>query len=115
MANRAVAAVPDPHVIQSRHALAQRIAALTVTAGEHATAIPELLLYRRTAPTQCYRASYEPSLSVFLQGKKRIILGGVAYLCDESSFLLSSIDVPAQSQIVEASEKNASSLSVPSV
>jgi AraC-like DNA-binding protein len=105
MPNRVKVVVPDPRVIQSRHALAQRIAALTVTAGEHATAIPELLLYRRTAPTECYRASYEPSLSVFLQGKKRIILGGVAYLCDESSFLLSSIDVPAQSQIVEASEK----------
>jgi AraC-type transcriptional regulator N-terminus len=26
-------------------------------------------------------------------------------LCDGSSFLLSSIDVPAQSQIIEASEK----------
>ena len=27
------------------------------------------------------------------------------YLCDGSSFLLSSIDVPAESQIVEASEQ----------
>jgi len=30
---------------------------------------------------------------------------GSEYVCDSSSFLLSSIDVPAQSQIVEASEK----------
>jgi len=96
---------PDPLVLESRHALAQRVAALTGKAGEHATAIPELLLYRRTIPTPCYRASYEPSLSIFLQGRKRIILGGTAYVCDESTFLLSSIDVPAQSQILEASEK----------
>src|SRR5258705_1633332 len=57
------------------------------------------------SPTPCYRASYEPSLSIFVQGRKRINLGGTEYLCDGSSFLLSSIDVPAQSQIVEASEK----------
>jgi len=63
------------------------------------------VLYRRTTPTACYRATYEPSLTVFVQGRKRINLGGIEYLCDESSFLLSSIDVPAQSQIVEASEQ----------
>jgi len=40
-----------------------------------------------------------------VQGRKRINLGGTEYLCDGSSFLLSSIDVPAESQIVEASEK----------
>src|SRR5258705_7009563 len=57
------------------------------------------------SPTPCYRASYEPSLSIFVQGRKRINLGGTEYLCDGSSFLLSSIDVPAESQIVESSEK----------
>ena len=31
-------------------------------------------------------------------------LGGTPYLCDPSSFFLSSIDVPIESQIVEASE-----------
>jgi AraC-like DNA-binding protein len=42
---------------------------------------------------------------VFVQGRKLINLGGTEYLCDGSSFLLSSIDVPVQSQIVEASEE----------
>src|SRR5258708_5498159 len=88
-----------------RTSLAQRIAALAGKAGEHPTAIPGLFLYYRTTPTPCYHASYEPSLSIFVQGRKRIILGGTEYLCDGSSFLLSSIDVPAQSQIIEASEK----------
>jgi AraC-like DNA-binding protein len=41
---------------------------------------------------------------VFAQGRKRINLGGTEYLCDGSSFLVSSIDIPVQSQIVEASE-----------
>jgi hypothetical protein len=88
-----------------RTSLANRIHTITAKAGEHATEIPELFLYHRTTPTPCYRASYEPSLSVFVQGRKRIILGGTVYLCDPSSFLVSSIDVPAQSQIVEASDK----------
>ena len=90
---------------EKRKELARKIAAHAQSAGEHATAIPGLTLYRRTTPTACYRATYEPSLTVFAQGRKRIHLGGTEYLCDESSFLLSSIDVPAQSQIVEASEQ----------
>jgi AraC-like DNA-binding protein len=96
---------PNPVVMEMRRSLARRIAAITGKAGEHSTAIPDLLLYHRTTPTPCYRASYEPSLSIFVQGRKRIILGGTEYVCDGSSFLLSSIDVPAQSQIIEASEK----------
>jgi AraC-like DNA-binding protein len=88
-----------------RRSLALRIAARTGKEGEHPTAVPGLILYHRTAPTACYRASYEPSLSIFVQGRKRIQLGETEYLCDGSSFLLSSIDVPAQSQILEASEK----------
>ena len=96
---------PDPVVIEMRRSLARRIAARTRKEGEHKTAIPGLILYHRTSPTPCYRASYEPSLSIFVQGRKRINLGGTEYLCDGSSFLLSSIDVPAESQIVEASEK----------
>jgi AraC-type transcriptional regulator N-terminus len=55
--------------------------------------------------TACYRAAVEPSLTVFVQGKKRISLGGTAYLCAPSSFFLSSIDVPIESQVVEASEE----------
>jgi hypothetical protein len=56
-----------------RQALAQRILKIAPTAGEHATTIPELWLYHRTTPTPCYRASYEPGLSVFVGGRKRII------------------------------------------
>ena len=91
--------------IAMRKELARKIAVHAQSPGEHPTAVPGLVLYRRTTPTACYRATYEPSLTVFVQGRKRINLGGIEYLCDESSFLLSSIDVPAQSQIVEASEQ----------
>jgi len=92
-------------VVEMRKELARKIAALAPSAGEHPTAIPGLVLFRRTTPTACYRAVYEPSFTVFVQGRKRVNLGGTEYLCDGSSFLLSSIDVPVESQIIEASEK----------
>ena len=95
----------DPAVISSRQDLAQRMKGLTEDRHETLTAIPQLALYRNAETTACYRASYEPSLSIFVQGKKRILLGETEYLCDSSSFLVSSIDVPAQSQIIDASEK----------
>jgi len=91
--------------VEMRRELARKIAAHVPKAGAEATAIPGLTLYRRTAPSPCYPASYEPSLTVFVQGRKRITLGGTTYLCDDSSFLLSSVDVPVVSQIVAASEE----------
>jgi len=93
-----------PGVAALRAELARKIAAHARTAGEHATSIPGLTLYRRTDTTACYPATYEPSLNVFLQGQKRITLGGTTYLCDGSTFLLSSLDLPVVSQIVQASE-----------
>ncbi|MBV8551467.1 MAG: AraC family transcriptional regulator [Acidobacteriaceae bacterium] len=95
----------NPALTEMRTALAHKIAAHAPSAGEHPTVIAGLLLFRRTAPSPCYRATYEPSLTVFVQGRKLINLGGTEYLCDGSSFLVSSIDVPVQSQIVEASEQ----------
>ena len=92
-------------VAEMRRELVRKIAVHAPKAGAQATAIPGLTLYRRTAPSPCYPATYEPSLTVFAQGRKRIALGGTTYLCDESTFLLSSVDVPVVSQIVAASEE----------
>ena len=101
--------INTPHeafgVTEWRAELAQKIAAHARTAGENATPIPGLTLYRRTSTTPCYPATYEPSLNVFVQGQKRVTLGGTAYLCDDSTFLLSSLDLPVVSQIVAASEE----------
>jgi len=91
--------------VDVRTELVSRIVAHAPTGGEHSTAIPGLILFRRTQATACYRAAVEPSLTVFVQGKKRMSLGGNPYLCGPGSFFLSSIDVPIESQIVEASEE----------
>jgi AraC-like DNA-binding protein len=92
-------------VTEMRTALAHKIAAHAPWAGEHPTRLDGLVLFRRTAPSPCYRAIYEPSFTVFVQGRKLINLGGTEYPCNGSSFLVSSIGVPVQSQITEASEQ----------
>ena len=88
-----------------RNELSAKIAAYAHLEGENHTSIPGLSLFRRTKPSPCFLANYEPSVTVFVQGRKRVNLRGTIYLCDGSSFLLSSIDVPAESQIIEASEQ----------
>lgn len=102
MAKKA-AQLSNPTFEQLRESLVQKLAKRAVLIGENTTPIPELLLFRRTSPTPCYRGAYEPSLNLFAQGRKRIKLGATTYVCDSSSFLLSSIDVPVESQIMEAS------------
>src|ERR1700730_5069871 len=102
---RAKSGDQQSEIVEMRAELARKIAAHVQAAGEQTSAIPGLTLYRRTAPTPCYLATYEPSLNVFVQGRKRITLGGTTYLCDESTFLLSSVEVPVVSQIVAASEE----------
>lgn len=95
----------NPAILELRKELARKIAVHALSRGPNQTAVPGLTLFRRTTPTACYLATYEPSVSVFVQGRKRVKLAGHIYICDESSFLLSSIDVPAESQIIEASEQ----------
>ena len=101
MAKRKEAA-GDPRAAEARAELARKIAAKMKAEGVRETEVPGLSLYRRSAPTACTSAAYEPRLIVFVQGKKRIDLGATALVCDASSFLLSSIDLPVMSQVVEA-------------
>jgi AraC-like DNA-binding protein len=73
--------------------------------GKEATGVPGLSLYRKSAPTQCTSAAYEPELIVFVQGEKRINVGGTTLECNESTFLLTSIDMPVVSQVTKASRE----------
>ena len=66
--------------------------------------MPGLLLVRRTAPTAPCSGRYTPSVIVVAQGSKRVDLGKTTFIYDRSRFLLTSIDLPIVSQVVEASE-----------
>jgi AraC-like DNA-binding protein len=88
-----------------RRELALKIADRCVAEGDMLTPIPGLRLYRRSAPSACASAAYEPSLVVFVQGQKRINVGKATYVCDGKNFLLTSVDLPVVSQVVAATEK----------
>jgi AraC-like DNA-binding protein len=49
--------------------------------------------------------TFEPSLAVVAQGRKRADLGRTTFIFDESRFLLTSLDLPVISQVIEASEE----------
>jgi AraC-like DNA-binding protein len=85
-----------------RAELAQRIAGNYRLEGVASTAIPGLSLYRRSAPTECTTTTYEPQLIVFAQGEKRINLNGRICVCNGSTYLLSTIDMPVVSQVTKA-------------
>ena len=88
-----------------RSGLARRIAAHVGSDEHRATDIPGLTLHRRTAPTAPCSATYEPGVTVIAQGRKRVDLGRATFLYGESRYLLTSVDLPIVSQIVEASEE----------
>jgi len=88
-----------------RRELARKIALFIGSAENRATDIPGLTLHRRTTPTAPCSITYQPSVAVIAQGRKRVELGRNIFTYDPSRFLLTSIDLPVVSRVVEASEK----------
>ena len=88
-----------------RKELARKLALFIGSAENRATDIPGLTLHRRTAPTAPCSVTYEPSVTVIAQGRKRVELGRNVFIYDASRFLLTSVDLPVVSRVIEASEE----------
>src|SRR5947209_3121654 len=93
----------DSGVTQAIQALAGSISKILDGAAELSTEVPGLTLYQSTAPTAPNPCIYEPSLLLIPQGRKRVDLGKQSYVFGESTFLLTSIELPIVSQISVAS------------
>ena len=92
------------HTRELRIQLARKIAFFIGAKERLITDVPGLLLARRTAPTVPATATYEPSLAVVAQGRKRATLAGTTFIFDESRYLLTSLDLPVICNVIEASE-----------
>jgi AraC-like DNA-binding protein len=90
---------------QLRTQLIRRVALLIGSAANLETPIPGVTLYRYCAPTFPDSVTYEPSVALVLQGKKRVTLGRTSFDYDPSRFLLTSLDLPVTSQVIEASRE----------
>ena len=97
--------VAQKRLIEMRTELARAIADRAKAEGDMTTPVAGLRLYRRSQPSPCVSAAYQPSLVVFAQGQKRINVGKTVYLCDGSNFLLTSVDLPVVSQVVRATRE----------
>ncbi|MET0313974.1 MAG: AraC family transcriptional regulator N-terminal domain-containing protein, partial [Hansschlegelia sp.] len=86
-----------------RTELADRISALVGDREELHTAVPGFMLAKRTSPVPATPYLYEPSLAMIVQGRKHVILGRSSYWYDESLFLLTAVDLPTITEVLEAS------------
>src|SRR5580658_11271277 len=92
-----------PQVVQVLHELAVAISKVMGNASEVSTAVPGLTLYRSAIPTAPNPCTYVPSLLLIPQGKKRVDLGKQSYVFGETTFLLTSIELPIVSRVSVAS------------
>lgn len=86
-------------------ALARAINARTTGTGDFDTPISGLTFFRREAPAAPAVCMVEPSIVLVAQGAKQIWLGGKAYPYDTARFLITSLDLPANSEVVTASSE----------
>lgn len=86
-------------------ALGKSIARWAAEEGPLVTAIPGLLLSRRSAPTEPMSYMYEPSICLAAQGIKRVLLGDDTYVYDAHHFLITSVDLPTVVQVIKASRE----------
>jgi AraC-like DNA-binding protein len=83
--------------------LATLIGKVMRNASQMAMPVPGLTLYQNTVPTAPNPCTYEPSLLVIPQGRKRVDLGKESYVFGETTFLLTSIELPIVSRVCSAS------------
>ena len=84
-------------------ALVQAIGSRIPAPGDYPMAIPGLGFYRREHPATPVVCMVEPSIILVAQGEKRLWVGGEGYPYDTSRFLLTSLDIPANSEVLVAS------------
>jgi len=95
---------PSDRARELRVELASKIALFMGSEENRATDVPGLTIHRRIAPTAPCSMTYEPSVTLMVQGRKRVELGRTAFMYGEGQYLLTSLDLPIVSQIIEASE-----------
>jgi hypothetical protein len=93
--------VGDPP--DERTGLANRIARWTADRNRLDTPIEGLSFHRWETPTEPTSYSLPPSICLIGQGRKRLFLGEKTYVYDAHRFLITSVDLPVVTQIIEAS------------
>ncbi|WP_092397925.1 AraC family transcriptional regulator [Collimonas sp. OK412] len=86
-----------------QEALARTICGRTTGTGDFETPIAGLSFFRREGLAPPAVCVVEPSIVLVAQGAKQLWVGGEAYRYDTSRFLVTSLDLPANSEVMAAS------------
>ncbi|MET0091156.1 MAG: AraC family transcriptional regulator [Candidatus Thiodiazotropha sp.] len=89
--------------LDSPLSLAQRIDRWTEGKNSLETPIHGLNLHRWEAPTEPVSYMLPPSICLIGQGRKRLFLGEETYVYDTHRFLITSVELPVVTQVMEAS------------
>ncbi|WP_417763083.1 AraC family transcriptional regulator N-terminal domain-containing protein [Shewanella sp.] len=83
--------------------LVHSIGRWTIGTENCTTAVEGLFFFRREEITEACDCTVEPSVLFVVQGTKQLLVGEQSYVYDTEHFLLNSLDLPASSQVLEAS------------
>ena len=89
-----------------REAMIASIGRRTIGQFDCSTPISGLTFFRREAPMPPTICLVEASIVLVVQGEKQMLAGGEAYPYNINRFLITSLDIPANSQVVTASPDN---------
>jgi len=89
-----------------REAAIASIGRWTIGQFDWQTPISGLTFFRREAPMPPTICLVEASIVLVVQGEKQMLAGGEAYPYNIHRFLITSLDIPANSQVVTASPDN---------
>lgn len=85
--------------------LAELIRAYAPYDGSHELRLPGVFASRASQKNpELFHTVYKPSLCIVAQGTKAVLLGSEIYEYDASHMLIFSIDLPAASQVIQASQ-----------
>ncbi len=93
---------PLPALASRQRELARLLAPLAPTEGIHSSPWPDLEIMRADRPQHRSPVVYQPSLCLVAQGSKRAFLGGDSFTYDDLHYLVLSVPLPLECEIVEA-------------
>ncbi|MGK5079961.1 AraC family transcriptional regulator N-terminal domain-containing protein [Janthinobacterium sp. HLX7-2] len=73
--------------------------------GDYTTAIGNLTFHRQSSTTESLFHAARPSVALIAQGAKHVTLGTETFHYSRMQYLLTSVDLPVQVRVVEASEE----------
>lgn len=103
--NNVLQDIDNARVITERNEIAARIDAIMAEDGI-LDLFPDITVMRASRTLPPFHSVVKPAFCVIARGSKRVELGDETFCYDEGHYLLSTVDLPVTSCIIETSEEN---------